>query len=204
MLNPGLPPGLWSLLDGRLWHATGPDRLQGMMSDGQIRVGIGNRYKDSFCRSQGGVCLFDFGPTAVDKPGQFRNWVEWFGHQQGTRIAVWLEINRTAAIGNLWDAATACRRSQKSPHKTFIPGVEACHKGAIPLALAASVLLIARDDRTLFEHCSKLDTSIPRTIEAFELKVPRTQKNTTVERLLAGRQRALARTPWTERDSGAG
>ena len=36
MDNPGLPEPLWRALDRRLWHATGPDCLEGIVRDGEV------------------------------------------------------------------------------------------------------------------------------------------------------------------------
>lgn len=196
MLNPGLPETLWSRLDRRLWHATERKSLSGIISDGEIRVGVGVRYRNSFCRCQDAVSLFDFGPTAVDDWGQFKNWDGWFGHQQESRTAIWLEIDRTKAIDHLLDARAAHKKSRETLHRQIIPGVEACHKGPIPLASVVSALLIARDKREVFQQCDVLNAEIFQQIEAFELKLPAPPQNELVEALLTGRQRcALGAAP---------
>ena len=172
MLNPGLPEMLWSRLSERLWHATEPDSLSGMISDGEIRVGVGDRYKNSFCRSQGCVCLFDFGPTAVNDWGQFDNWYGWFGHQQNAKIAIWLEIDRTKSIERLLDARAAHEKWHETPSKRFIPGVEACHRGPIPWAAVVSALLIPRDNLELFQQCYDLRGEILQQIAAITIEEP--------------------------------
>ena len=103
MDNPGLPEPLWRALDRRLWHATGPDCLEGIVRDGEVAI-TGDRFRSSLCRSLDCVALFDFGPTAVDTGGQFGNWNGWFGHQQNARVAIWLEIDRLATAANLIEA----------------------------------------------------------------------------------------------------
>ena len=55
---------LWQRLKGRLWHATGPRGLRGIVTDGAIRIGVGNRYENALTRKLGCVSLFDFGPSA--------------------------------------------------------------------------------------------------------------------------------------------
>lgn len=207
MLNPGLPERLWSRLDGPLWHATERDSLSGMISNGEIRVAVGDRYTNSFCRCQGGVSLFDFGSTAVDDWGQFRNWDGWFGHQQEARIAIWLEIDRAKSIERLLDAGAAREKWHETPCKQLIPGVEACHRGPIPLAAVVSALLIARDNRELFQQCDELNAEIFQQIAAFELKLPPPRQDSLVERLLAGRRRCAesaepARKVFTSNDTG--
>lgn len=193
MLNPGLPDILWSKLNERLWHATERDGLSGMIADGEIRVGVGDRYTKSFCRCQGGVCLFDFGPTATDDSNQLGHWNGWFGHQQEASIAIWLEIDRAKSIKRLLDAGTAREKWLETQSKTFIPGVEACHIGPIPMTAVAGALLIARDIPELLQQCDDLDGGIFHQIAAFELKLPPPRPDGIAERLLAGRRRAAER-----------
>ena len=133
--NPGLLEDLWEHLDGRLWHATARDDLHGIIADEEIRVAVGDRYAGAFSRNLSGVSLFDFGPASEDVPNQFHNWCGWFGHQQKARVAVWLEIDRASVIESHMDAKVAREAWKQDLSATFIPGVEACHKGPIPLPL---------------------------------------------------------------------
>ena len=188
-----MPKALWSHLDGRLWHATESDSLSGMISDGEIGVGVRDRYRNSFCRYQDGVCLFDFGPTAVNDWDQFGNWVRWFGHEQETRIAIWLKIDRAKSIEPLLDARAAHEKWHETPGKTFIPGVEACHRGPIPLAAVVSALLIARDKREMFQQVDELNCEIFQQIAAFELELPPVRPDNVVEALWDGRRRSAER-----------
>ena len=146
MKNPGLPEHLWAVLDGLLWHATGPDGLKGILADGEIRI-VGDRYGNSFCRQLGCVALLDFGRTAVDDWGQFNNWSGWFGDQQQARVAVWLEIDRRGAAENVIDAGALHQKWKKNLSKQIIPGVEAGHRGPVPVACIRNVLLIDRYER---------------------------------------------------------
>ena len=189
MLNPGLPDALWAKLDGRLWHATKIHALSQILSDGEISPSIGGRYRKSFCRCQGSVCLYDFGPTAEDVEGQFNNWAGWFGHQQNSRIAIWLEIDRAASIGQLLDAGAAREKWNEKPSGTFIPGVEACHRGPISLAVLIGALLIARDKWEIFKKCEEVQNEIFLAISDFERELPPVPRDGIVERLRAGRRR---------------
>ena len=193
MLNPGLPEALWAKLDGRLWHATKCEGLSRILSDGEIRPSVGDRYKNSFCRSQESVSLFDFGLTAVDVEGQFNNWAGWCGHQQNSRIAIWLEIDRAASIDHLLESGGARQTWNKSPSRTFIPGVEACHRGPIPLTAIVVVLLIARDDREMLEQCDKVQPEVFQKISDFEVNLPPPPQDGIVEMLQTGRSRSLSR-----------
>ncbi len=190
MLNPGLPSKLWAILDMGLWHATEQVALAKMISEGRIRAGVSDRYRCSLCRSEGGISLFDFGPTAVDDWGQFRNWVGWFGSQQEARIAVWLKIDRSQCAASLSDAGTALERHRRVPSLTFIPGVEACHRGAIPLSMVTGTLLIARDNREIFRFCDPPDANTFDHIAAFQMLLPPAPDNSLVEALQAGRRGA--------------
>ncbi|MGO9133902.1 MAG: hypothetical protein ACLP8A_07615 [Methylovirgula sp.] len=168
MDNPGLPPVLWAILDGRLWHATGPTELTGIIADGEIKV-FKNRYNNSLCKAHGAVSLMDFGPSATDSSNQFCNWVGWMGHQQDSRIAVWLEIDRARVLANLSDAAETLALWQRNVSQRIIPGVEACHRGAISIDAIASVLLIDRYyDHTRFQECVMSEDIIAGSLANFE------------------------------------
>jgi hypothetical protein len=166
--NPGLSPALWAALDGRLWHATGPSEFAGILADGEIRV-FANRYLNSLCKAYGAVSLLDFGPSATDCD-QFNNWVGWMGHQQKSRFAVWLEIDRAAVSPNLYDAeATLALNRDASFPCQLIPGIEACHRGPISVAAIRSVLLIDQHfDHARFEECPFTPDIIPGLLADFE------------------------------------
>lgn|GEM_PF-930441 len=200
MENPGLPRALWSELDGRLWHATHRDGLRGIVERGRILANIDHGYVGSFCRHRGGVSLFDFGPASEDVPNQFTNWSGWLGHQQGTRVAVWLEIDRVVVRENLLDAGEARARwndlvnqrvadgGTHEPGITFISGVEACHSGPIPMAALSGVLLVDQHDR---QRCLRLghpNDASAREIDAFEATLAPHEESPIVSRLLAGRR----------------
>ncbi len=205
MDNPGLPEALWEDLDGRLWHATARDDLHGIIADEEIKVAVGNRYVGSYCRNQGCVSLFDFGPASDDNSDQFNNWCGWLGHQQGTRVAVWLEIDRASVHERLMDPKAtrealaqlmAQRRAEDKTHEPgiqIIPGVEACHKGPIPLAATADVLLIYRDDWNQFQRLGKPNNDTIQQVDAFEASLPPHKDDPAVQILWAGRERARAK-----------
>ena len=195
--NPGLPEALWAHIDGRLWHATARDGLHGILADEEIRVAVGDRYVGSFCRNQGCVSLFDFGPASDDNSDQFINWCGWFGHQQDTRVAVWLEIDRASVLERLMDPKAVRkalnqlmdqRRAEDKTHEpgiTIIPGVEACHKGPIPVAAVADVLLIDRYNRDLIRRLGKPDDGTIQEIDAFEATLPAHEDHPLVKALRA-------------------
>jgi hypothetical protein len=168
--NPGLPQSLWATLDGRLWHATGAKGFAGIVSDGEIRV-FRERYNNSLCKMLDGVSLMDFGSSAIDYPNQFNNWWGWFGHQQGCRVAIWLEIDRRAVTQALLDAGAIHAIWHDNLSRQIIPGVEACHKGAIPLASVNGVLLIDRQDLEVSEWL-EIENARGDALAKFEDRLP--------------------------------
>jgi hypothetical protein len=187
--NPGLPNALWAKLDDRLWHATSCDAVSGILSDGEIKPAVGDRYTNSFCRGLGCVSLFHFGPSAEDIDGQIRNWTGWFGHQQESRMAVWLEIDRANSAEALIDAGETRALWHDHLSKQIIPGVEACHKGPIPIEKVSGALLVAQDDLELFERCNAVEPEISAAILDFEGRLPPSQTDGFVEALLAAQRR---------------
>ena len=171
MKNPGLPNQLWSVLGGRLWHATGPDGLKGILADEEIRI-VDDRYSNSLCRQLGCVALLDFGPTAVDDWDQFKNWSGWFGHQQQARVSVWLEIDRCAAVEQVIDAQALHRIWEDNSSKKFIPGVEAGHCGPVPVARIGAILLIDRHEVSTFERLVGVDAAPLDRLKNFERSLP--------------------------------
>lgn len=169
--KPDIPPALWALLDGRLWHATGPDELRGILSDGRIRV-LGHRYLNSLSKSLGAVSLFDFGPTATKVSSQCQNWAGWLGHQQKARVAVWLEIDRAAVAEQLNDAAATLQIWKSQLSKQLIPGVEACYPGDLDVGHVVSVLLIDRHDPNRFWRPEWTLGEIGEEIARFEQSLP--------------------------------
>ena len=207
MENLGLPEPLWSHLDGRLWHATDCNGLCGIITDGEIKVACGDQSVGSFCRNQGGVSLFDFGPASENVENQFHNWCGWFGHQQDARVSVWLEIERSSVRQNLADAKEARealsrfmdkRRVEGKIHEPgiqLVPGVEACHSGPVPLAVIVGVLVVDQHDWSLIRVLGKPDESTIREIAEFESTLPPYKEDPLVLALQEARQRALNREP---------
>ncbi|MYA96528.1 MAG: hypothetical protein F4X91_08995 [Nitrospinae bacterium] len=166
-----LPDLLWEAINERLWHATSTEGLKGILETGKIK--IGNRYKNSLCRHLGCVSLFDFGPSAKNYDRQFLNWWGWFGHQQKSKVVVWLEIDRDATADKVYDAGKMHEIWKKNLNKQFIPGVEAGHKGPIPLCVLKGALLIYhRHDLTRFERFEEVNETLIRQIEDFEKSLP--------------------------------
>ena len=170
MKNPGLPDTLWEALDQRLWHATGKKALFRIVADAHIKI-VGDRYKQSLCRYLECVSLFDFGPSAADDCDQFRHWSGWFGHQQGSRLSIWLEIDRDAVADNIYDAAEMRELFKENLSKTFIPGVEAGHRGPLPIDRLHGALVIDDWHREIFARFTKVDETLISGAVDFERRL---------------------------------
>ncbi len=88
------------------------------------------------------------------------------------------------------------RRAEDKTHEpgiTIIPGVEACHKGPIPLAAIADVWLIDQHDWNLFRRLGQPNNDTIQQIDEFEASLPAHEDDPTVQALLAGRRRASAK-----------
>lgn len=191
MDNPGLPSDLWNTLDGRLWHATCPTGLAGVIRDQEIRV-FHESYKGSFCKMLCGVSLMDFGPSATDRDAHFGNWSNWFGHAQNCRVPIWIEIDRDAVRPNLLDAEAAhVLWGQGNHSRQIIPGVEACHKGPIPAAALTSILCIDCHEWATFEVFPI--AAALTCVSAFAARLPPPPpENELVEAVRQGREQAEA------------
>jgi hypothetical protein len=108
---------------------------------------------------------------AIDYPNQFNNRWEWFGRQQGCRVAIWPEIDRRAVTKVLVDAGAIHAIWLDNLSRKFIPAVEACHKGAIPLASVNGVLLIDRHDLKISEWLT-VKNAKSDAIAKFEDRLP--------------------------------
>lgn len=171
MENPGVPEQLWAALNGGLWHATSLAGLRGIIAAREIRI-IGARYHGSFCRSKMAVSLIDFGDAASPSKMQWNNVLGWFGQQQGSRVAVWLEIDRSDVSDYLLDSFVARELWLSCPSSTFIPGLEACHCGPIPMAAIPNLVLIDGHDRANFRICGPDSLSWIGQLADFESALP--------------------------------
>ncbi len=150
---------VWRELRGGLWHSTGSHRFREILSTGEIQptphLPLSEfRWAEqgtTYCRSIDGVSLFDFAeadwswifeksiqhywvpflkaPGAITPPDR---WVS----------TVWLLLDRSKLTGFAhWkEIQTAWRRD--GPERKWIPRLEACHKGSIPLSACTHVLIV--------------------------------------------------------------
>ncbi len=116
-----------------------------------------------------------------------------------------LEIDRASVHESLMDPKAARealnqlmvqRRAEDKMHEpgiTIIPGVEACHKGPIPVAAVAGVLLIDQHNWNVFQRFGKPNNETIQQIDAFEATFPAHEDDPAVQKLWAGRERDRAK-----------
>ena len=178
---PDWPSDLWQHLKGRLWHATGPRALRSIMEDGEIRIGVVDRYKNALTRKLGCVSLFDFGPAAgkgMTAESLCSSIINMHGWLSGTRIpggprgVVWLEVDRARARERLIDpAAMRVLSRTESLSLRFIAGVEAGHRGPLPVSDLAGVLVIDGVNLTPVNYDERITADTVRRIEALPIVV---------------------------------
>ena len=144
----GVPGALWEVLACHRWHATSMSGLRGIVETETIEVRPGY---DSLCRTLCAISLFDFGRTAEDIES-LGHWTEWCGSQQASdarlsgiprkRVGVWLRVRDDYLDERLIDAGTLHGIWKRNLAKRIIPGVEAGHRGPIPLAQLDQVVAI--------------------------------------------------------------
>lgn len=175
MINPpGLPASLWMQLAGKLWHATGHKGLAGISTDSEIKVSVGDRYRNSFCRHRGCVSLFDFGEEANDQDDfMTSNWFPWLGREHDGRCAIWLEIDRLRCADRLMNPRIVQEAFRTEGFKgRFFSGVEACHKGPISATCIVGVLFIDRFDPCSFARSDQSLARMPQELASFCQRLP--------------------------------
>lgn len=150
------PPELWKKLRGHMWHATSFKSAREIVASAAIRHDM-NRdgFKNGYCRVNGGVSLFDFSDTEERIADQSHNWQSWLGHQRYIRgrAVVWFRINREAvrdSVKSVADTGAAWHAGGHHANK-YIPYVEVCHAGSIPLSAIDGSLVISSANNALFE-----------------------------------------------------
>lgn len=142
--TPGrIPVDLLAELDGRLWHATRAAGYAGIFATGHIQPDAPPLYANGFCRSIGAVSLFDL--ACPDPPPGPTHWSHWL-RCYGSEPHYWLEISRDGAANDLVSAEDTLRLWRETPPGQggrIIGGIEAAHRGPIPLAQVVRVLRIS-------------------------------------------------------------
>jgi hypothetical protein len=157
-----LPAEIWPALENKLWHATHIDKALAIVSDGEIRSNAPSKYVTGYCRSLGGISLFDFRePVSNVTKAMHCGWLTWLrGHSADDEdeIGVWFEIDATLIIPHIaateiwahWYANRTFDQQGLPRFRDPMPFCEACHIGSISLQAVKGVLLI--DGRRLADH----------------------------------------------------
>lgn len=175
------PRELWQRLKGRLWHATGPRGLRSIVEDGEIRIGVVDRYKNALTRKLGCVSLFDFGPAAGKGMNaenlrsciaNMNGWLSGTRIPGGPRGVVWLEVDRERVQERLIDAAAMRALSRtESLSLRFIAGVEAGHRGPLPVSDLAGVLVIDGANLIPVHYYERITSDTVRRVEALPVVI---------------------------------
>ena len=151
------------------------------MEDGEIRIGVVDRYKNAFTRKLGCVSLFDFGPaagkgmTAENLRFSIMNMHGWLSGTRipgGSRGVVWLEVDRARVCERLIDP-TAMRELSRTESRSlrFIAGVEAGHRGPLPVSDLAGVLVIDGVNLMPVNYYERITADTVRRVEALPIVV---------------------------------
>jgi hypothetical protein len=141
----------WHLLQGNLWHAMSLKSARSILKERAIRHDTDDpSYPTSFCRSQGGISLFDFTGTIEHVASQFINWRGWFGHQPQLKgkAVVWFRLDRTMLSVKTAQETKSDWFAAGCPQ--LIPHVETCHIGPIPAEAINGALVISVADPSLY------------------------------------------------------
>ncbi|MCY4498932.1 MAG: hypothetical protein OXC14_16825 [Rhodospirillaceae bacterium] len=161
----GLAEAVWDALVHRLWHATSIEGLRAILNDGCIRAvkeNVGTKYRVApLMLARGCVSLFDFGPTAGSAwllRAQYRNWGGYLCGQYEDKAMIWLELDRDLFTDRLIPAGEVRKIAAANRGENVIPGIEAGHRGPVPLAtLRAALIFYSREG---FEHHAAVDANI--------------------------------------------
>ena len=183
---------IWEVLVHRLWHATTIEGLRGILRDCCIRVikeNVGGKYRVApLMFEQGCVSLFDFGPTAGPAwllKYQYRNWGSCLWGDEGDKAMIWLELDRERTVKNIIPADEAKNISEANSSKQFIPGVEAGHRGPVPLTSLRGALIFYSGSK--FKYHQTVDCKTLKRAE--ELRGKFVTRDPVIEILRNGRNR---------------
>ena len=166
-----LSEDVWEALVHRLWHATTISGLRSILNEGYIRVveeNVGTKYLVApLVLARGWVSLFDFGPTAGPEwllRAQYGNWSGWLYGDYEDKAMIWLELDQHLTADNVVPAGRVREIAVANPTENVIPGVEAGHRGPVPLAALKSALVFYSRER--FEHHVAVDANtLARAVE---------------------------------------
>lgn len=166
---------VWRELRGKLWHSTTLSRFRLIQDSGEIRplaqIPEGSRRWGNpdqlFCAARGGVSLFDFEEAnwkLLFEQRRESQWVRFLGDDlEGLPVViVWLALDR-GRLPNLLSVERSLIEWQHCLSQKFIPSMETCHIGPIPLQACTHVIAICSAER---EEFRRIET--PVEIEGLE------------------------------------
>ena len=160
----GLAEAVWDALVHRLWHATSIAGLRAILKDGCIRAveeNVGSKYRVApLVLARGWVSLFDFGPTAGPAwllQTQYENWGGWLSGEYEDKAMIWLELDRDLTADKVIPAGEVRKIAEASRGQNVIPGIEAGHRGPVPLAALRGALIFY--SREGVEHHAAVDAN---------------------------------------------
>ena len=187
-----LAEAVWDALVHRLWHATSIAGLRAILDDGCIRAveeNVGTKYRVApLMLARGWVSLFDFGPTAGPAcllQKQYRNWSDWLCGRYEDKAMIWLELDRKLTAEAVIPAGEVRKIAAANCGEKVIPGIEAGHRGPVPLAALRGALIFY--SREGFEHRAAVDANTLARAE--ELGDLHWKTDPLIEAILNGRNR---------------
>ena len=157
---------VWDELRTGLWHATSPERFKSIRDTGVIDpepsipdterwcTGGGPELYP-YCRSVGGVSLFEFegidmGAYDEESPGS--SWRTFLVGRADQVATVWISIDK-ANLGDSFISGSDVLEGWRGGDlgRMIMPRIEACHKGVLPLVHCTHVLLLCSADTTEFK-----------------------------------------------------
>lgn len=176
---------LWHELRGGLWHSTPSHRFRKIVEAREIQSDPPlpgefvwhNRNGTSYARSIGGVSLFDFRDADWQRLcdfGQQDGWVQFFRAQQiSTPIdecvsTVWLAMDRTRLrnFHSIADVTAHRCASGKALATKWMPCIEACVVGPIPLSACTHAVAVCAVDEKTWRRIEIIDLAALDDLEA--------------------------------------
>ena len=103
------------------------------------------------------------------------------------KAMIWLELDQCLTVDQVIPAGEVRELAKQQPDKTVIPGVEAGHRGPVPLSSIKGALIFC--SREHFERHEEVNKAL--LARAVELGKEHWRPDAMIEALLSGRKRAL-------------
>jgi hypothetical protein len=155
---------VWGELRGGLWHSTASHRFRGILSAGEIHPApslpptefLWAHEGTTYCRSIGAVSLFDFAQAdwawlldeSISKAMPRNCWGQFLRAPREPTppdtwtATVWLAVDRSRLTNFMhWKEVEADWRAGSLARK-WMPCIEACHKGPLPLSACTHIIVV--------------------------------------------------------------